>query len=103
ERFVDSRGMQRKVLADLRVIDGDARVLADEVALVVGDIDIAMDRLEDALAGDGRLAFERSGERIAQVLWNVLQRPDVEMRRGVLDGVLKLCRGVNAHAVFAFS
>ena len=44
ERFVDSRGMQREVLADLRVIDGDARVLADEVALVVGDIDIAMDQ-----------------------------------------------------------
>ena len=40
-------------------------------------------------------------ERVAQVLRDVLQRPDVEVRGGVLDGVLEI-GGDRAHAL-AFS
>jgi hypothetical protein len=57
--------MEGEMLADAAGVDGDARVLADEVLLVVGDLDVPVDRLEDALPGDGRLAIERRGERVA--------------------------------------
>ena len=49
------------------------------------------------LPGDGRLAAARVGERVAEVLRDVLQRPDVEVRGGVLDGVLQI-GGDRAHA-----
>ncbi len=75
------------MLADAAVVDGDPRVLADEVLLLVRDLDVAVDRLEHADPGDRRLAVARRGERVAEVLGNVLQRPDVEMRRSVLDGL----------------
>ena len=80
------------MLAHAAVVDGDARVLADEVLLAVGDVDVAMDRLEHALAGHRRLERARIRERVAEVLRDVLQRPDVEVRRRVLDGVLQVCR-----------
>ena len=44
-----------------------------------------MDRLEHAPARHRRLAVARRGERVAQVLRDVLQRPDVQVRSGVLD------------------
>ena len=47
----------------------------------------------DVSRSDARL------ERVAQVLRDVLQRPDVEVRRGVLDGVLQLGCGVDAHTL----
>ena len=92
ERRVDPRRVQREVLADPAVVDGDARVLADEVLLVLGDGHVAEDRLQDALAGDGRLAARGVGERVAQVLRDVLQRPDVEVRGGVRDGRVEVGR-----------
>ena len=46
--LVDARRMQREVLADADVVDGDAGVLADEVLLAVGDVDVPVDRLEHA-------------------------------------------------------
>ena len=101
--LVDPRRVQREVLADAAVVDGDAGVLADEVLLAVGDVDVAVDRLEDALAGDGRLAAARGGERVAQVLRDVLQRPDVEVRGGVLDGVLQIGGGIDCSFAPAFS
>ena len=61
-------------------------------------LDVAVDRLEDALARNGRLAPARVGERVAEVLRDVLQRPDVKMRGGVLDGVLQI-GGDRAHAL----
>ena len=90
QRLVDPRRMEREVLADAAVVDGDAGVLADEVLLAVGDVDVAVDRLEHALARDRGLALARGGERVAQVLRDVLQRPDVEVRGGVLDRVLQV-------------
>ena len=53
-------------------------------------------------AGHRRLAVARVGERVAQVLRDVLQRPDVEVRGGVLDGVLQIGVDVDAHSL-AFS
>ena len=90
QRLVDPRRMQREVLADAARVDGDAGVLADEVAFGVGDLDVAEDRLEHALPGHGGLARRGGRERVAQVLRDVLQRPDVEVRRRVLDGVLQI-------------
>ena len=90
ERRVDPCRMQREVLADLAVVDRDARVLADEVLLVLGHGDVAEDRLQDALAGHRGLASRSIGERVAQVLRDVLQCPDVEMRRGVCDGSVEI-------------
>ena len=49
-----------------------------------------MDRLEDAAARDRGLAVARVGERVAQVLRDVLQRPHVEVRGRVLDRVLQI-------------
>ena len=49
ERLVDPGRMEREVLADAARVDGDARVLADEVLLLVGDVDVPVDRLQDAL------------------------------------------------------
>ena len=40
QRLVDPGGMQREVLADAARVDGDPGVLADEVLLVVGDLDV---------------------------------------------------------------
>src|SRR5688500_7004363 len=94
--------MQREVLADAGGVDGDARCLADEVLLVGRNRDVAVDRLQDALAGDRGLAVERALERVSEVLRDVLQRPDVEVRRGVLDSVLEICCRDSAHAL-AFS
>ena len=92
-------GMQREVLADVARVDGDAGVLADEVAFAVGDLDVAEDRREHALSRHGGLALRRGLERVAQILRDVLQRPDVEVRRGVLDGVLELGGRVDAHTL----
>ncbi len=101
QRLVDPRRVQREVLADAACVDRDAGVLADEVVLAVGDLDVAEDRVEDALPRHRGLARRGGLQRVAEVLRNVLQRPDVEMRRGVLDGVLQVS-GYNAHAL-AFS
>src|SRR5207237_7430291 len=53
--------------------------------------------LEDALARNRGLAVLGLGERVAQVLRDVLQRPDVEVRGGVLDCLLNVGRH-RAHA-----
>ena len=98
ERLVDPRRMEREVLADAAGVDGDAGVLADEVLLVVGDLDVADDRLQHALTGTEVSRSPRVGERVAQVLRDVLQRPDVEVRGGVLDDLLEI-GGDRAHAL----
>ena len=90
------------MLADAAGVDGDPGVLADEVLLVVGDRDVPVDGLEHALAGDGGLARRRRRERVAEVLRDVLQRPDVEVRGRVLDDVLEIRRRDRRHAL-AFS
>ena len=53
QRLVDARRMQREVLADVARVDGDAGVLADEVAFAVRDLDVAEDRRR-ARAGPAR-------------------------------------------------
>jgi hypothetical protein len=93
--------MEREVLADAAVVDGDPGVLADEVLLLVRDLDVPVDRLENPDPGDGCLAVERRCERVAQVLRDVLQGPDVEVRGGVLDGLGEIGGRDRAHA-FAF-
>ena len=86
QRRVDPRRV-REVLADAAVVDRDPRVLADEVLLLVGDLHVAVDRLQHADPRHGGLAVARRGERVAQVLRDVLERPDVEVRGCVLDGL----------------
>ena len=100
QRLVDPGRVEREVLADAAGVDGDPGVLADEVRVAVRDLDVPDDRLEHALAGDGGLAVLGRGERVAQVLRNVLQRPDVEVRRGVLDGLPQIDRD-SAHAALS--
>ena len=85
QRGVNSCGMQGKMLADTTRIDGDSGVLADEVLLGLRDRDVLQDRLQNALSGDRRLARCSICKRVAQVLRDVLQRPDVEVRRRVFD------------------
>src|SRR5439155_21508118 len=51
ERSVNPCWMQGKMLADAARVDGDSRVLADEVLLGFGDGDVLEDRLQDALSG----------------------------------------------------
>src|SRR3954454_18177603 len=85
EALVDAGRVERKVLADAAGVDGDPGVLADEVPLVVRDLDVAEDRAQDALPRDGGLAPGRVREGVAEILRDVLQRPDVEVGRGVLD------------------
>ena len=100
---VDARRVEREVLADATGVDGDAGVLADEVLLLVGDRDVAMDRLEDPDPGLRGLAVTCGRERVAEVLRDVLQRPDVEVRGGILDGRRsRSVVGDRAHAL-AFS
>jgi hypothetical protein len=84
--------MEWEVLADSRVVDGDSRVLADEVLLVIGDVDVAVDGLEDAPARHRGLLLARGRKRVAEVLRDVLERPDVEVRGRVLDRVLEIDR-----------
>ena len=57
--------------------------------------------LEHPLAGDGGLATASLVECVAQVLRDVLQRPDIEVRRGVLHCSLQVCGDVDAHAAAA--
>src|ERR1044072_4598372 len=97
QRLVDPRRVEREVLADAARVDRDARVLADEVVLVVGDLDVADDRVEHAPARNRRLPLLRVEQRVAQVLRDVLQRPDVEVGRGVLDRLADV-GGDGAHA-----
>jgi hypothetical protein len=101
QRRVDPGRMQREVLADAAGVDGDARVLADEVLLVAGDLHVPEDRGEDALSRHARLALRRVGEGVAQVLRDVLQRPDVQMRGGVLHDAFEVGGDVDAHTVDA--
>src|SRR5581483_10416736 len=82
QRLVDAGRMEREVLADAARVDGDAGVLADEVALAVGDVDVLEDGREDALPWDGGLAAGCVLQGVAQVLRDVLQRPDVEVCSG---------------------
>ncbi len=100
EGLVDPRRMEREVLADLAVVDGDARVLADQGLPLIGDLDVLQDRLEDALPGDGGFAAGGVFECVPEVLRDVLERPDVEVRRGVLDRLLDVCLD-RAHAAFS--
>ena len=90
------------MLADAARVDGDPGVLADEVLLLVRDRDVPVDRLEDPDPGLRRLAVARRRERVTEVLRDVLQRPDVQVRRGILDGPFEVGRGDRAHAL-AFS
>ena len=83
--------MERETLPDPARIDGDPGVLADEVVLVVGNLDVADDRLQHALARNRGLAVLRRLERVAEILRDVLQRPDVEVRGRVLDGLAQVC------------
>src|SRR5262249_40964696 len=48
----------------------------------------------------GRLARAASGQCVAQILRDVLQRPDVKVRRRILNGVLQIGCDVDAHAVW---
>src|SRR5207245_2617388 len=79
-------------LADTAGIDRDAGVLAHEVVLAVGDLDVLEDRVQDALPRNARLALGRGRERVTEVLRNVLERPDVEVRRSVLDDAFQIGR-----------
>src|SRR5215213_3512906 len=97
QRLVDSRRVQGKVLADTARVDSDARVLADEVLVVVRDLDVAHDGVEHAPTGHRGLALLGVDEGVAQVLRDVFQRPDVEVRRGVLDRLAEV-DGDGAHA-----
>src|SRR5262249_14322647 len=78
---------------------GDAGVLADEVLLLVRNGDVAVDHLEHAPAGGRRLLVPRSRQRVAQVLRDVLQRPHIEVRRGILDRALEIHVGNSAPAL----
>ena len=98
QRLVDPRRVEREALADAAVVDGDAGVLADEVHALLGHLDVLEDRVEHALAGRVRLAAGRVGERVAEILRDVLQRPHVEVRRRVLDDLLEIGRD---HAALA--
>ena len=98
QRLVDPRRVEREALADAAVVDGDAGVLADEVLLAVGESTLRWIVSSTRLPGTRGLAVARGGERVAQVLRDVLQRPDVEVRRGVLDGALEVGGDVDAHA-----
>ena len=98
QRGVDARRMQREVLADAARVHRDPGVLADEVLLRLRDLDVLEDRLQHPLARDGRFLLCRGRERVAQVLRDVLQRPDVEVRRRVLDRRLEIGRRHRAHA-----
>ena len=60
--------------------------------LRVRDVHVAVDRLEHALARRPTSRAARRVERVAQVLRDVLQRPDVQVRGGVLDGALQIGR-----------
>ena len=93
ERPVDPRRVEREVLADAAVVDGDPGVLADEVLLLVGDQDVAVDRLQDPDPRHRRLAVARRRERVAEILRNVLQRPHVQVRGGLHHRVLEAYRG----------
>ena len=95
---VDPRRMEREVLADLRVVHGDAGVLADEILLAVRDVDVPVDHVEHAAARHRGLAVARRCERVAQVLRDVLQRPDVQMRGRIFDGVLQIDVDVDCHS-----
>ena len=69
------------------------------MSTVVTDIQQAV---EDAPPGDRRLDEPRRGQGVAQILWDVLQRPHVQMGRHILDGVLEIGVDRGAHAL-AFS
>ena len=90
EGLVDPRRVQREVLADPAVVDRDTRVLTDEVLLVVRDRDVPDDRVEDAPSRHRGLALARGDKRVAEVLRDVLERPHVEVRGCVLDGLLQI-------------
>ena len=102
QRGVNSRRMQGKMLTHAAGVDGDSGVLADEVLLGLRDGDVLQDRLQNALSGNRRLARCGIRKRVAQVLRDVLQRPDVEVRRRVFDCGFEIGDGDRAHAL-AFS
>ena len=65
KRLVDLRRVEREVLADAAGVDRDARVLADEVVLLVGDGDVLDDRVQDALPRHRGLAVPRRSQSVA--------------------------------------
>ena len=95
QRLVDPCGVEREAFPNAAVVDGDAGVLADEVRPLLGHLDVLEDRVQDALAGRMRLAAGCVGERVAEVLRDVLQRPDIQVRCCVLDDLLEI-RGDHA-------
>ena len=68
---------------------------------VLGHLDVPQDGLEHPPAGDRRLGACRLRERVAQILRDVLERPDVEVGGSVLDDLLEV--GGNRHQPLALS
>src|SRR6185312_6585714 len=98
----NSGRVQGKMLADTARVDGDSRVLADEVLLALGDVDVLENRLQYTLSGHRCLPVRSIRERVAQVLRDVLQRPDIKVGRRVFDCSFEIGDGGRAHAL-AFS
>jgi len=78
-------GFRQDLLADLDVEDRDAGILAEQVVVRLGDMDVANHRGEHGLAGRVRLGRIEALESALDVRRKHFQRPDVERLGRFLD------------------
>src|SRR5690242_8422269 len=98
DRFLQRDAVDLDAAADPDVVDRDAGVLAEQVVGVLGDRDVADHRAEHALRAG--VAFPRR-ERVEAPLHvgrQLLERPDVELLRRLLD-----LREVDFHGLETFT
>ena len=87
--ILDPHRVEREALADADVEDGDAGVLADQVAVLSATETLVLIVSRMRRADLVRLVLHRVLERVAQILGDVLERPHVQVGGGILDGGLR--------------
>src|SRR5437588_7537955 len=85
DRFLQSHAVDLDAAADPDVVDRDAGVLAEQVVGGLGDRDVADHRAEHALRAGVGLVGNEPVKALLDVRRQLLQRPDVELLRRLLD------------------
>src|SRR5258708_1640463 len=85
DRFLERHAVDFDAAADPDVVDRDAGVLAEKIVGVLGDRDVADHGAEHALRAGVALLLREALEALLDVRRQLLQRPDVELLRRLLD------------------
>src|SRR5438132_8069854 len=85
DRLLEREAVDFDAAPDPDVVDRDAGVLAEQIVGVLGHRDVADHGAEHALSAGVALVAREPIEALLDVRRQLLQRPDVELLRGLFD------------------